>query len=174
MKKAFLGICVRGNLLALTLTLFSLVASPAMAESNGTWNMIINGKAFHISKPPKGKTFNEANFGSGFQYEFKQDAYDKWVSFTTGSAFIDSFENMSYYIGGGKMRRYKPGNGWNIDVGMVGFAMARKDVNNYRPFIGVLPVASIGTKDIALNFTYVPPVDPQLAELVFVQLKIAI
>jgi hypothetical protein len=50
--------------------------------------------------------------------------------------------------------------------------MTRKDVNNNSPFLGVLPVASIGTDMISVNMTYVPKVRPKFAELVFFQLKI--
>ncbi|MDH5778926.1 MAG: hypothetical protein OEZ33_11980 [Gammaproteobacteria bacterium] len=160
-------------LFAIVFTLFSTNAS-ASDMFQGKWHLLLNGKAFHISKHPTGGAFNENNWGSGFQYEFDRAAGNDWVSFVNGSIFEDSFHNPSYYYGGGKGRRYLPGNGWQIDVGVVGFIMARKDYNNYRPFIGALPFATIGTKNVGVNITYVPKVNKQLAELVFVQLKIRI
>ncbi len=71
------------------------------------------------------------------------------------------------------MRRFYFRKGWHADVGYVGFMMARKDINDYRPFPGILPVASIGTRDVSLNVTYIPDVNSQVAELLFFQLKIS-
>jgi len=160
------------NYLFITLSLLlllSLVASrPAQA---GTWNLILNGKAIHITKAPSGETYNENNWGGGFQYDF--DEIDgKWVPFITASGFKDSFKRDSYNAGGGTMRRFKFGQGWHFDAGVYAFAMTRKDVNNNSPFLGVLPVASVGTDMISVNMTYIPKVHPKFAEILFFQLKI--
>lgn len=138
----------------------------------GTLNLILNGKAIHFQKSTTdGRTFNENNWGAGFQYDF-DEVNDKWVPFVTASGFSDSFKHASYNAGGGVLRRYKFGNGWHFDAGVYAFAMTRKDVNNNSPFLGVLPVASIGTDMISVNMTYIPKVRPKFVELVFFQLKI--
>lgn len=144
------------------------------ANMDGSYHMILNGRSYHMQKPRNGKKLNENNFGSGIQYEFGRQYGSKWVPFVTSSAFSDSFNNLSYYMGGGETRRFFISNGWHIDVGYVGFLMARKDVNNYNPFPGVLPVVSMGSRNISLNMTYVPKVGgDHVSELIFFQLKIA-
>lgn len=159
--------------LFITLLISSISSRLEAATMDGGYNMILNGRSVHLSEPPPGSKFNENNFGSGLQYDFPRQYGSKWVAFTTSSAFYDSFNNISYYAGGGESRRFYLRGGWHADVGYVGFLMARKDFDNYSPFPGVLPVASIGTRNISMNITYVPPVHEGLAELLFFQLKIA-
>lgn len=162
-------------LLALALLLISTLIPITVnaATKTGSYHVILNGRSIHMNKAPVGTSFNENNVGSGVQYEFKNSIGSKWVSYATGSAFNDSFNNLSYYAGGGQTRRYSMSNGWHFDAGYVAFVMARQDVNEYQPFLGVLPVASIGTKKIALNMTYVPNINAQFQELIFFQLKVA-
>jgi len=62
----------------------------------------------------------------------------------------------------------------HVDVGAVGFLMVRKDFKNGDPFPGVLPVLSVGTKNVAVNITYVPKVEPKAVPLWFFQLKISL
>lgn len=143
------------------------------ATMNGNYNMILNGRSVHLSEHPTGGKFNENNYGSGVQYDFARPYGSKWVTYTTSSVFSDSFNNISYYAGGGQSRRFYLSKGWHADVGYLGFFMARKDFNNYTPFPGVLPIASLGTRNISVNMTYIPPVNEGLAELLFFQLKIS-
>ena len=162
-------------ILAIVLIITTLLLSPhaQAATMDGTYHVILNGRSVHLEQPASGKKLNENNFGSGFQYDFSRAYGSKWVSFVTGSAFSDSFNNLSYYVGGGESRRYYLSNGWHADVGYVGFMMARKDINDYKPFPGVLPVVSVGTRKVSLNMTYVPDVNNEVAELLFFQLKVS-
>ncbi|MDH5407665.1 MAG: hypothetical protein OEZ33_11515 [Gammaproteobacteria bacterium] len=148
-------------------------ASYAATTTKGDYHLILNGRSIHLSAPAKGESFNENNFGTGFQYEFKRPLGSKWVNYVTGSAFNDSYNNLSYYVGGGQTRRYQLHQGMHLDVGYVAFMMARKDFDNYQPFLGVLPVASFGTRKVALNMTYIPAINQKIDELIFFQLKIA-
>ena len=143
------------------------------AVMDGGYNMILNGRSVHLSGHPEGGKLNENNFGSGVHYDFGRTYGSKWVAFTTSSAFYDSFNNLSYYVGGGESRRFYLKRGWHADIGYVGFLMARKDVNDYSPFPGVLPVASFGTRHLSVNMTYVPPFGGGFSELLFFQLKIS-
>jgi hypothetical protein len=109
------------------------------------------------------------------QYEFG-DVRDKWVPYTTVSGFKDSNYQPSYYVGGGYLRRIMVSprmNFLHVDVGMVGFLMSRRDYSQGDLFPGVLPVLSLGTRDVAVNVTYIPEVDARLAELWFFQLKLS-
>ncbi len=155
--------------LAIALILLCLGASQPVRA--GTWNIVLNGKAIHLTKAPADVTYNENNLGAGFQYDFDEIG-GKWVPFIAASGFKDSFKHDSYNAGGGTMRRFKFGNGWHFDAGVYAFAMTRKDYKNNSPFLGILPVASIGTDMISLNMTYIPKVRPKFAEIIFLQLKI--
>jgi hypothetical protein len=150
----------------------ALMAAPAQADQ---WSLLLNGKAVHLEKRP-GVHYNEENWGAGVQYDFKMTE-SKWVPFLTASGFKDSYENPSYYAGGGTMRRFSFGEekgSVHLDAGMVAFLMIRKGFKNGDPFLGVLPVASFGTDRVALNITYIPKVVPKMVPLLFFQLKIGL
>jgi len=151
--------------------LFIFSLSAIQSVQAGTLNLIINGKAIHLTDAPAGTSFNENNYGAGFQYDF-DEINGKWIPFITASGFTDSFKNPSYNAGGGVMRRFKLSNNWHFDAGVYAFAMTRKDVKNNSPFLGALPVINVGTDMVSVNMTYVPKVRPKFAELIFLQLKI--
>lgn len=133
------------------------------------WNLLINGKAIHMSAPA-GSNLNESNWGLGVQYDWNRPGTN-WVPFATASGFKDSNNNPSYYAGGGLMYRFKFED-VHVDAGLVGFVMIREDYNDEKPFLGVLPAFSVGTKHVALNFTYIPRIEPKSVPLWFFQLKI--
>lgn len=132
-------------------------------------SLLVNGKAFHTNSTTSNK-LNEKNWGLGLQYDWHR-ATDQWIPFATASGFSDSNRNMSYYAGGGAMYRFQLDSA-HVDLGAVGFVMTRKGYKNNDPFPGVLPALSVGTKNVALNITYVPRVEPKAVPLWFVQLKI--
>ena len=131
-------------------------------------SLLMNGKAIHLNSA--NNNFNEKNWGAGVQYDWTP-IREHWIPFVTASGFKDSNRNPSYYAGGGIMRRYQF-NDLHIEAGVVGFVMTRKDFRNEKPFPGVLPAFSLGTKNVSVNMTYVPKVDPKSVPLVFFQLKI--
>jgi len=153
-------------LLALLLTFIAgLTSGAAVADE---MSLLVNGKAIHINTPA-GRNLNENNWGLGLQYDWDL-ADSKWRPFATVSGFNDSNHNPSYYAGGGTLRRFQF-DGMHVDLGAIGFLMTRKDFKNERPFPGVLPVLSVGTKNVALNVTYVPRVEPKGVPLLFFQIK---
>ena len=132
-------------------------------------SLVVNGKAIHLNTP-SGKNLNEKNWGLGVQYEWTvKDSH--WVPFASASGFVDSNKNPSYYAGGGALRRFQA-NHLHFDVGAIGFVMTRKGYKDDKPFLGILPVVSVGTERVAVNMTYIPKVDPKAVALVFFQLKI--
>ncbi len=152
--------------------LMALGAAPVSADQ---WSLLLNGKAIHLEKRA-GDDYNEENWGGGVQYDFTSKD-SKWSPFLTASGFKDSNKNPSYYAGGGTMRRYAFGmekDSMHLDVGMVAFAMIRKGYQHGNPFLGLLPVISLGTDRVALNLTYIPKVDPKLIPLLFLQLKVGL
>ena len=71
----------------------------------------------------------------------------------------------------------------HVDLGAVGFVMTREDVNGSEPFPGILPAFSVGTRQFAFNFTYLPGQiadrytrartnDPSLDGILFMQFKL--
>ena len=145
-----------------------LTTSAAAADE---LSLLINGKAIHLGSSSS-SNLNEKNWGLGLQYDWER-ANDKWRPFATVSEFRDSNKNISYYAGGGALYRFQFDSA-HVDVGAVGFLMVRKDFKNGDPFPGVLPVLSVGTKNVAVNITYVPKVEPKAVPLWFFQLKISL
>lgn len=129
----------------------SLLAGTATA---GHLDLILNGRSYHADTDHE---WNESNYGLGIEYQFDSDS--RWIWSANANAFIDSVENMSYMAGGGLRRRlFESGgrHGIYFDVGVNAFLMARKDVNDYLPFPGVLPTVSTGTRNVGINLTYLP------------------
>jgi hypothetical protein len=147
----------------------------------GQWDVVLNGKSIHLDAD---KEWNETNWGLGFEHEFNPDA--RWVKVAMGNGFRDSDDNLSFMGGGGIKRRFQlpiADRRFHVDAGAIGFVMTRKDVNDNRPFPGVLPAVSVGTRQFALNFTYLPgqvaervagarTADPDLDGIIFVQFKL--
>ena len=76
-------------------------------------------------------------------------------------------------------------SGFYIDAGINAFIMSREDVNENRPFPGVLPSVSFGNRYVGFNLTYLPMqavqkmvnadfVDPNISGVLFVQFKISL
>lgn len=159
------------------LLLLALLSAPSQAAD---WNIVLNGKSVHIDAA---NDWNESNWGLGFEREFDTDA--RWVKVALGNGFRDSRDHMSYMAGGGIKRRFRPrrlANEFYVDVGVVGFVMTRRDVSHNKPFPGVLPALTVGTRNVAVNLTYLPEsmaeratnvsrVDPDVNGILFLQLK---
>lgn len=162
----------RISLSAVLAHLFAFAAclmTPAAAADE--LSLLINGKALHMNSTA-GNKLNENNWGLGLQYDWDRVS-DKWIPFAMASGFRDSNRHNSYYAGGGAMYRFQFDSA-HVDVGAIGFVMTRKGYKNSDPFPGVLPALSVGTKNVALNITYVPKVEPKAVPLWFFQLKITL
>lgn len=158
---------------AITRLLISFLCFFALAASADEPSLLLNGKAIHLDSQP-GVTYNENNWGVGLQYDL-DPVENHWVPFLAASGFKDSNGNMSYYAGGGMLRRYKflwGDTPMHFDAGAVGFFMTRKGFKDGDAFPGVLPAFSLGTERVSLNMTYIPKVDPKMVALLFFQLKI--
>ena len=138
----------------------------------GELSLLLNGKAIHFNTPP-GVNFNESNWGGGLQYDWDQPGR-KWVPFFSAAGFLDSTNQSAYYAGGGYLRRWRIGKAWHADAGWIGFVMTLPDYRGSQPFPGILPVFSLGTHRFSLNATYIPSVDPNKVDVVFLQLKIGL
>jgi hypothetical protein len=151
----------------------------ADAQSNGSWDVVLNGRAVHMNAAHQ---WNEDNWGLGIEREFASTS--PWIKVAMANGFQDSMGNPSYMAGGGIKRRFNLGSGdFHVDLGGVAFVMTRQDVNGNEPFPGVLPAATFGFKRIALNLTYMPEAvvdrvtnskryDPSMEGVFFLQLKL--
>ena len=165
----------RVRITIITLFLAGLGGLFGIPANAGELSVLLNGKAIHLDSQP-GVTYNEKNWGLGFQYDMPT-AGEKWVPFVTVSGFDDSNKNMSYYAGGGYL--YRSEFNWgktpmHFDAGAVVFLMKRKGFKDGDPFLGVLPAFSLGTERVSVNMTYIPKVDPKMVPLLFFQLKITL
>lgn len=172
------GLSIPPIILVLVLALLPL---PAVA--GGKFNAVVNGKSYHFNSS---YDWNENNYGLGIEHEFEQKSAWKKVAMVNG--FRDSTDNMSYMVGAGLHRRlYETDDlaGFYIYAGLNAFVMTREDVNNNRPFPGILPSISIGNDKVGFNLTYMPKqaieattnstfVDPTLSGILFVQFKVSL
>jgi len=165
--------------MVLAAAMLAALSRTAAAQSDGSWDVVLNGRAVHMNA---GREWNEDNWGLGFEREFATTG--PWVKVALANGFKDSMGDPSYMAGGGIKRRFNVGaNDFFVDVGAIGFLMTRKTVNSNEPFPGVLPAATFGFKRIALNVTYLPESivdrvtnskkhDPSMEGVFFLQLKL--
>lgn len=168
------------RLFVLVALLTSLPLSSAIA---GQWSAVINGKSHHINAS---YDWNEDNYGLGAEYEFTSES--RWKKIALVNGFRDSANKMSYMAGAGLHRRLLKTDrlsGFYLDAGINAFLMTREDVNDSRPFPGVLPSLSFGNRYAGFNLTYLPRqavqemvnaeiVDPTISGIIFMQFKVRI
>jgi len=154
-------------------------ARNAVAQSNGSWDVVLNGRSLHINAA---RQWNEDNWGLGIEREFASSG--RWIKVALANGFADSMGNPSYMAGGGLKRRFRLGSDdFYVDVGGIAFLMTREDVNRNEPFPGLLPAATFGFKRVALNVTYLPEsvvnrvtdsrrYDPAMDGVLFLQFKL--
>lgn len=136
------------------IVLLGLFVLPASAATAGNLNAVINGKSYHLGSTEQ---WNEENYGLGIEYQF--DTESRWKSLLMVNGFRDSDEHMSYMAGGGIYRNLYTTDRWQgfyVDVGVNAFLMTRQDVNDNRPFPGILPSMTIGNNYVGFNLTYLP------------------
>lgn len=166
--------------LALLVLCLALPVSPGIA---GELSAVFNGRSYHIDAA---EDWNEDNYGLGLEYEFTSQS--RWKSRLMANGFRDSNDEMSYMAGGGLHRNLFATDrlrGFYIDAGINAFLMTRQDVNDNRPFPGVLPSLTVGNEYVGFNLTYLPRQaveklydqqmsDESISGIVFLQFKVNI
>ncbi len=161
-------------------TVLLIAALPRNADA-GSLDIVINGKSHHVNSK---YNWNEDNLGLGLEYEFAGSS--RWIKTVNANTFVDSLENMSYMAGAGLKRRLLMTDrlgGLYLDAGVVAFLMSRKDINDSRPFPGLLPTLTFGNRYAGVNLTYLPQkvvhdvahanvVDPTIGGVFFMQFKL--
>jgi len=160
--------------------LVALHTSPAMA---GKFSAVVNGKSYHVNST---YDWNENNIGLGLEHEF--ESISAWRTTVMANGFRDSTDNMTYMAGAGLHRRLFETDrlsGFYIYAGLNAFVMTRDDVENSKPFPGILPSVSIGNGKVGFNLTYLPKqaievttqsnvVDPTISGILFIQFKVSL
>jgi hypothetical protein len=162
--------------------LLALLLSVAAPLANaGNLQAVINGKSIHIDSD---YDWNENNYGLGFEYEFKSES--RWIKTVMANGFRDSQDNMSYMAGAGIHRRLLSTDrfaDFYIDAGLTAFFMTREDIDDNKPFPGVLPSVTFGNRYVGINLSYIPKsvvhdfananeVDPDIDGVLFLQFKV--
>ena len=159
--------------------ILSLTCTPASA---GTLSAVVSGKSYHFNST---YDWNENNYGFGLEHQFEQKS--AWRTIAMANGFRDSTDNMSYMAGAGLHRRLFETNkldGFYVYAGLNAFIMTRDDVDNSKPFPGILPSISVGNDKVGFNLTYMPKkaveeatssrmVDPTLSGILFLQFKVS-
>jgi hypothetical protein len=158
-----------------------LAALPISSAVAGELSVIINGKSYHINSS---YDWNENNYGIGVEYEFSSES--RWKKTVMANGFRDSNDDMSYMVGAGLHRRLFESDrlaGFYFDAGLTAFLMSREDVDNNKPFPGVLPSLRLGNRYAGINLTYLPKqaveemvdaeiADPTISGIVFLQFTV--
>ena len=159
------------------------VVAPTSSAIAEKLSVVVNGISYHVDSS---YDWNEANYGLGVEYQFSSQS--RWKTVTMVNGFRDSNDEMSYMAGAGLHRRLVESErlaGFYLDVGLNAFLMTRKDVNDNRPFPGVLPSLTMGNRHMGINLTYLPKkavqdvlkadmTDPTISGIVFMQFKVSI
>lgn len=160
--------------------LFLFPSADAVA---GKWSAVVNGKSYHVGAK---EDWNENNYGLGVEYHF--DSMSRWKTSAVANAFRDSTDRLSLMAGGSLHRRLVETDRlgrFYVDAGLTAFLMTRKDVNDNRPFPGILPSIAFGNRYLGMNLTYLPAAgvrsftgaafeDPSIDGILFMQLKVNI
>lgn len=165
-------------MLCIAALLISVPSAPAAADK---LYLVINGKSFHVDSD---YDWNENNYGIGVEYEF--NSRSRWIKIAMANGFRDSLDNISYMAGAGLHRRLFVTERFAdlyVDTGINVFLMTRKDIDNNRPFPGLLPSLTLGNRYGGINLSYVPKqvvhvfakaniADPNIDGIFFLQVKI--
>lgn len=100
------------------------------------------------------RKYNEILYGFGFG-RGKTDCDGNWGG-VFGMWFLDSHKNVEPLIGVARTFNMLKHNAWEANIGFAALITARKDIKNYTPFPGILPVVSVAYQPITLYATYIP------------------
>lgn len=118
-----------------------------------TYYLDINGISKHLGED---QTLNERNLGAGITLE-KRKLASRIIASLTAGGYKNSFNENSFYAGGGLARRFNMGKSLYSDVGGVAGVVSGYD-RKLEPM--VMPMVSLGLKDLwKLRLMYGPETD---------------
>ncbi|MBV7486072.1 lipid IV(A) palmitoyltransferase PagP [Bordetella sp. BOR01] len=125
--------------------------------TTGTNDLYLTGWAWHnrsMYSASKIREFNEAAWGGGFGRSIYDEDGD-WQGLYAMS-FLDSHKRIQAMAGYGFLKIAEISQHWRLGAGYTLFVMSRKDINNYIPFPGVLPLVSAQYRRASVFATYIP------------------
>ncbi|GBG12744.1 lipid IVA palmitoyltransferase [Novimethylophilus kurashikiensis] len=99
-------------------------------------------------------SFREDNWGLGYGRS-RYNASGNWEGLYA-MAFLDSHSNVEPMVGYGYQWIAGQPQALHAGVGYSVLVTAREDIGHYTPIPGVLPIASVGYRDVSLNTAFVP------------------
>ena len=123
----------------------------------GDWELYVPLYTYHLRfayTDEKISSYNEHPSGLGFgrgRIDEKGNWHGLYAMF-----FHDSHFKPEYQLGYGFKTFWPIADSLKVGLGYTLFLGARTDINNYIPFLGILPVASLEYGRFSLDATYVP------------------
>jgi len=118
-----------------------------------TYYLDINGASRHLGET---EGLNERNLGAGITLE-KRKLASRIIASLTAGGYKNSFNENSFYAGGGLAKRFNMGKSLYADVGGVAGVVSGYD-RKLEPM--VMPMVSLGLKDLwKLRLMYGPETD---------------
>src|SRR3546814_2081058 len=71
-------------------------------------------------------------------------------------SFLDSHARVQAMAGYGFLKIARVSANWRLGAGYTLFLMSRKDIMDYVPFPGILPLVSVQYRKASVNATYIP------------------
>lgn len=123
----------------------------------GNNELYFSGYAWHNRykyDPDRVKTYNEEAWGGGFGKGFVDEDGD-WHGLSA-IAFLDSHKHLEPAAGYAFLKQGHLTPDLQLGAGFTALATMRPDILNGYPFAGVLPLASVSYKRLAIFATYIP------------------
>jgi palmitoyl transferase len=115
--------------------------------------------------------YNEFPWGAGFGKGI-WDEHGNWQGLYL-LVFLDSHKQVQPMGGYSYLFTHHPSENIGIGLGLTLMMTARQDIQNYAPFPGILPLASINYKNIMLMGAYVPG-QHNIGNIAFLALKLTL
>lgn len=99
-------------------------------------------------------SYREDSWGIGYG----RSHYDETGNLDSlyGMTFLDSHSKLQYVAGYAHQWMWGQQHGWHTGLGYTAFFTARANIDNYLPFPGLLPMASVNYDQVSINATYIP------------------
>ncbi|MBO1113815.1 lipid IV(A) palmitoyltransferase PagP [Bordetella petrii] len=125
--------------------------------TTGSNDLYVTGWAWHnrsMYSASKIREFNEGAWGGGYGRSIYDEDGD-WQGLYAMS-FLDSHARVQAMAGYGFLKMARVSSHWRLGAGYTLFLMSRKDIMNYVPFPGILPLVSVQYRKASVNATYIP------------------
>lgn len=99
-------------------------------------------------------SFREDNWGLGYGRS-RYNESGNWEG-VYAMAFLDSHSDIEPILGYGYEWIWGNRDALHAGLGYTALITARSDIGNYTPIPGILPIASINYRNVAVNTTFVP------------------